>query len=628
MILIDNINILKSAYPSIWNRLKPLEDTMDNSLFQIEETRRGDKTISIEKGDKKLYLHSRYNPIREAEAIIEEYEGMEPDTTVIFYGTGLGYHIDLFLQKHPDVNYYIYEPIPELLYIYLSNNSLRRLSSLKLKDIILADNELDIKKFFNQLVDKASGKYIHVVLSSHKNIFNEEYERFLELFKETIKDKKTSVGTNLAFQERWILNSMKNFKEVLNTPNILLERKGAFKSKPAILVAAGPSLNEEIENLKQIKESGLAYIFSVGSAINTLIHNNIYPDAATTYDPGKFNHNVFKRVKEKGIKGIPMIFGSSVGYETLIDYPGKKYHMITSQDTVSNYYLKNKDEDSIYIVHDAPSIAVVTVQVLYELGFNPIILVGQNLAYKGKKRHSEGISYSKDVTDKEIEKGIWVKDVYGNEVLTNEGYNNMRMQMEYYIKTLPNIEVINTTKGGAHIEGADFKELSAVMEELLKEKVVEDDWIKGNKTQYDKEYLKNQSEKMDRAYRRALKLMDEYYDILNTIERLIKNQNFNQAEKTYLKLDKALRKIERNDYFMTFILPMNRVQYELLANSIDSLNEERNPIEKGRRIVESFKKFMDLCKEDIGKIDEIYSEIKISIEEFLKSESDSEGLLC
>ena len=149
-----------------------------------------------------------------------------------------------------------------------------------MKDIILADNELDIKKFFNQLVDKASGKYIHVVLSSHKNIFNEEYERFLELFKETIKDKKTSIGTNLAFQERWILNSMKNFKEVLNTPNILLEKKGAFKNKPAILVAAGPSLNEEIENIKQIKEKGLAYIFSVGSAINTLIHNNIYPDTS------------------------------------------------------------------------------------------------------------------------------------------------------------------------------------------------------------------------------------------------------------------------------------------------------------------------------------------------------------
>ncbi len=38
-----------------------------------------------------------------------------------------------------------------------------------------------------------------------------------------------------------------NFKEVLNTPNVLLEKKDQFKGKPAILVAAGPSLNEEIE---------------------------------------------------------------------------------------------------------------------------------------------------------------------------------------------------------------------------------------------------------------------------------------------------------------------------------------------------------------------------------------------
>ncbi|GFN35857.1 motility associated factor glycosyltransferase family protein [Tepidimicrobium xylanilyticum] len=626
MILIDNVNILKLAYPNLWNRLKSLEDTITTSPIHVEEARKGDKTIWIEKDDKKLYLHSKYNPIKEAEAIIEEYEEVESDTTVIFYGTGMGYHIDLFLQRHPDVNYYIYEPIPELLYTYLSHKSLKKLPSLKMKDLILADNEVEARNFFNQLIDKASGRYIHVVLSSHKNIFTEEYEKFLELFKKTLKDKKSSIGINLAFQKRWILNSMKNFKVVLSTPNILLEKKGAFKGKPAIIVAAGPSLNEEIENIRYIKEKGLAYIFSVGSAINTLIYHNIYPDAATTYDPGKFNHNVFKKIKEKGIKDIPMIFGSSVGYETLIDYPGEKYHMITSQDPVSNYYLKSKDGNTINIVHDAPSIAVVTVQLLYELGFNPIILVGQNLAYKGKKRHSEGVYYSKDVTDKEVEEGIWVKDVYGNEVLTNEGYNNMRLQMEHYIKTLPNIKVINTTKGGAHIEGADFKELSLVMEEYLKEKVVEDDWLEGNRTQYDKEYLRLQSKKMDRAYKRAFKLMDEYYDILNTIERLIKNQNFNQAEKTYVKLDKALRKIERNDYFATFVLPMNRVQYELLANSIDSLNEERNPIEKGRRIVESFKRFMDLCKEGIDKIDDVYSEIKTDIEEFLYRSTDSEGL--
>ncbi len=101
------------------------------------------------------------------------------------------------------------------------------------------------------------------------------------------------------------------------------------------------------------------------------------------------------------------------------------------------------------MVYDAPTIAVVTLQLLYELGFNRIILVGQNLAYRGKKRHSEGIDYSRDLTDKEVEKGIYVKDVYGEDILTNLGFNSMRQQMEAYIKAFPNLKVINTTKGGA-----------------------------------------------------------------------------------------------------------------------------------------------------------------------------------
>ena len=121
------------------------------------------------------------------------------------------------------------------------------------------------------------------------------------------------------------------------------------------------------------------------------------------------------------------------------------------------------------MVQDAPSIAVVTVQLLYALGFSPIILVGQNLAYKGKARHSEGIHYSSEVTEKEMENGIWVKDVHGDEVLTNEGFNGMRQQMELYINSFPNINVINTTKGGAHIEGTSFLDLKILLKRFKKQ---------------------------------------------------------------------------------------------------------------------------------------------------------------
>ena len=58
---------------------------------------------------------------------------------------------------------------------------------------------------------------------------------------------------------------------------------------------------------------------------------------------------------------------------------------------------------------------------------------------------------------------------------------------------------------------------------------------------------------------------------------------------------------------------MNRVQYKILADSIDSFNEEKNPIVKGKRIVGGFKKFMDICKNDIDIVEPIYKEMKEKI---------------
>jgi hypothetical protein len=612
VILIDNLNILKSSYLDIWNKLKQFEDKENRKLTEIEETRNGDKTLVINKDDKNVYLHSRYNPVREAETIVESIDDIDENTNIIFYGTGLGFHIQLILEKYKNIKYYIYEPIPEILYAFLSNVNLKKLNLNRLAGIStnLSGNSID------KFIDRNREKIKIIELPSHKQNFPNENKEFNDVMLSIIKGKRSSIATNYSFQKRWIINSMKNLKEVLSTPNIIIEKNGEFKGKTAILVAAGPSLNDEIENLRYIKNNGLAYIFSVGSAINTLVYNNIYPDAACTYDPGSFNQNVFKTIKDKNIKDIPMIFGSSVGYETIENYPGSKYHMITSQDTVASYFLKNLTDETISIVQDAPSIAVVTLQLLYILGFSNILLVGQNLGYRRKERYSEGISYSKELTDKEIESGIWVKDVYGNEILTNEGFNSMRQQMESYIKLLPNINVINTTKGGANIEGTEFRELKDVMERMLNEKMVDDHWLDGNKTSYDKDYLVSQSKGMDRAYANALKINKEYKSILAKIKKAINNRNYIQAENLYIKLDKELRKIENNDFYKTFILPMNRIQYKVLADGIDGLNEENNPYKKGKKIVDNFRRFIDICTTDIEMIEPIYNEMMEYIKAF------------
>ncbi len=624
MILLDNINILRKTHPNTWNTFKSLENNIDKDFIKTEETRKGDKTLYINKNNKKIYLHSRYNPMREAEAIVEKYKEIRNGVAIIFYGTGLGYHIKLILERYPDIKCYIYEPVPELIYNFLANVDLGGFKRNRLAEISIGLDS--IANSINKFMDLNTEELVIIELPSHKQNFPNEYETFKEIFSNIVRDKKGSLAVNYRFQKRWIENSMRNFKDVLFTPNIIIENKDQFKGSPAVIVAAGPSLNEEIENVRYIKENGLAYIFSVGSAVNTLVHHNIYPHAATTYDPGEFNQNVFKGIKEKGIKEIPMIFGSSVGYETLENYPGKKYHMITSQDTVSNYYLKDKEDKPINIVQDAPSIAVVTVQLLYQLGFSTIILVGQNLAYRDKERHSAGISYSKEVSEKEMEEGLRVKDVYGNEVLTNEGYNSMRQQIEHYIKELPNINVINTTKGGAHIEGTEFIELKEVINRELKEEVVEEDWMDKGQTNYDREYLKLKLVNMDRAYEEVLKINKDYYNVVDTIDRLIVNRNFAQAEKMYTRLNRELERLENNDFYKIFILPMNRVEYKILVNSIDRLNIERDAYKKGLEIIKNFGRFINMCIREIEELKPIYDKMSADIIKICNT--DSEVQLC
>lgn len=618
--LTDNIVFLKNNYPKLYEELENESTRNQQSNITVENTKNNQKTIIVNKEEKTFYLHSKYDPLREAESIInklEEKENIDENSHVIFYGVGLGYHVDVFTKRHPNTSFSLYEPSIEVFQYFLNNINLKKLACVNL-EIMQCEFEPEYGSIFlNTLLNKINKKIIIIALPIYENVFEGQYNIFFSKFKELIIGKRINLHTNYAFQKRWIINCMKNLKEVLSTPNIITEEIGTFKNKTAILVAAGPSLNEEIENLRYIKDNGLAYIFSVGSAINTLIYNDIYPHAACTIDPSIKNQEVLEIIKKKEISEIPMIFGSSVGYETLENYPGNKYHMITSQDAIAMYYLRNDNGSTVNIVSDAPTVAAATLQLLYILGFSRIILVGQNLSYRDKKRYSEGITYHKiELTDEDLEKGIWVQDVYGNEIMTTNGFNSMRRQIESYIKQLPNINVINTTKGGAKIKGTEFIELKDVIENDLKEKIVHEDSLnelEKNKTNYDKEYMASQAKNMDKAYWSALKINKEYRAILNKIEKAINNRNYTQAQKLYSNLDKELKKIENNDFYKTFILHMNRVQYKILADSIENLNAEKNPQEQGKRIIKSFKNFIDICTDSIEMIEPIYAEMKENI---------------
>lgn len=372
---------------------------------------------------------------------------------------------------------------------------------------------------------------------------------------------------------------MKNFPSVLQTPNILRDIDfAAFKDKSAIIVSAGPSLNEEFENLKYIKENGMAYIFSVGSAINALIENDILPDGICTYDPQAHNYKVIQKVKDKNISTIPLIFGSTAGYETLHDYQGPLVHMITNQDTVSSYLLN--DEEKVDMVSDAPSIALITYQMLAKLGVKTIYLVGQNLSFKDRYRYATGVDYGKEQVKED--NLIPVQNVNGDTVWTNEGYNRMRKSLEVYIQQTPNIDVYNTTMEGAVIDGTTFLTLSEVIANHFTEHhIISEQWY-AKESYYDVEKV---FKRLDRLSHSQKQLERELIEVIQIVDKVYNSQsqyidNSNKLEKLFIKFDKKFKKINSNRFNRIILSPMLRVQIEALTALLPKIKAETDVLNK------------------------------------------------
>lgn len=627
--LADNALYLKKNYPILYEQFKESENENQNEVYVLEDTKNNQKTIRIQKNGTVSYLHSKYDPIREAVSIVdslEENENIDENTHVIFYGLGLGYHIDEFINRFPNVSYSLYEPSKEIFKLFLNYKNLKdmKVKNLKILQCEVSDNAM--ADFFSELLNTMEKKTIILDLPVYKNSFASQFTKFSNCLLELIKNKRNKISVNLIFQKRWILNSVINLKTVLNTPNLLMLNENRFANKIAILVAAGPSLDFEIENLRTIKENGSAFIFCVGSAINALLVHNIYPDAICTYDPSEENNRlVFKKINDMCVNTLPLIFGSSVGFEVLESYTGPKYHMITNQDTIANYFLKTKNTKDIQNVHDAPSIAVVTLELLKRLDFSRVILVGQNLAYMEEKNYANGIDYAQKDAFESENNIVIIKDVLGNDVSTTASFNSMRSQMELYIKSL-DISVINTTIGGACIAGTDFMEMKDVIKNILTEKIVSGNEFKQieEKPLYDCEFLQNSLKRIEDAYKTYKTMLFDIKRQISKIKELINNYNKKQTGIMYEKLDDLLKRIEMNDFFKVVAMPMNRVQYQLLIDNTIRLQSEKNELKRFKETVIAVDSFIDSLFIDESLNQNIIEILKTTVNEYYEKTNEND----
>src|SRR5690606_15816339 len=119
--------------------------------------------------------------------------------------------------------------------------------------------------------------------------------------------------------------------------------------------------------------------------------------------------------------------------------------------------------------------------------------------------YAGGISYNgrpTELVEKDRAGLIEVEGVDGELMLSNDGHIRAKRQMESMIVHIPRqVEVINTTVGGAKIEGTRFMKLGEVIEQKLSGTIVEPDWHNNDGSFcYDIAHMKKQANQLKQEY--------------------------------------------------------------------------------------------------------------------------------
>nr|MDA8213167.1 DUF115 domain-containing protein [Clostridia bacterium] len=405
-----------------------------------------------------------YDPVKESERWAAGLDYRAGDILVVT-GFGLGYHIRHLLKRNPENTLVVVEPRLDLFIRVLEAVDITDILSVPNFYLIVEEEVLALKNktvlFFNVgEVDKLQIYY----WPAYQRIFPEFCREVGNAFLEVAKHIRITENTILFFSQLWPENVFYNLTNVVRSPGVN-QLFGKFEGQPAIIISAGPSLNKNCELLKEAK--GKAVLICVDTALKTLLKHDIHPDLLVALDGSELNCKHFEGID---IDDVPLIFLPTTHHKIVNEYKGAKFSIGAGNDLI-NWISKHIDWKGA--ISYSGSVATAAFDVAARMGANPIIFVGQDLAYSGGKTHADGTIYEgKRVDEYSSGNKFYIEDIEGKPVLTDLVLYSFLQWFENMIRLAPEGKVfIDATEGGARIKGTRILTLREVLDRYCQDHV-------------------------------------------------------------------------------------------------------------------------------------------------------------
>ncbi|MCX8130336.1 MAG: DUF115 domain-containing protein [Clostridia bacterium] len=610
-----NMKLLEKHQPFVFNKInaylnghyKPLNSKIERILL----ANHGDIIINmLVISDGNEYLICDHNdPINQAYSWIDKYIDPSNKADIVF-GLGFGYHIEVLLASFKNRKVILVEPNIEL---FCQIIKVRNMESIIEKTEIYVDDSMDtiLQRLNVMFWDTEKGGIQCQPLEVYGDIFWQQWDELRSRFVKQVENFNVDIATKRFYGGLWVHNNIKNLKKIYGAANAA-ELIGKFTGVPGILVSAGPSLEKNIHLLKDLRDK--CVIMAAGTSVNILENKGIVPHFMVGIDATESEAEIHRQVKSKE---ICFIYSNQIAEGSLDSYAGPKLLMNYSADIYTDNFLKITGVKANMFI-SGPSVSNTCFDLLYKMGCNPIILVGQDLAFTNEKLYA-GDEADPVLKNKEelMKQGYSTsKDIYGKEILTRSDFVTMKNWFEgYFEKVKEKVEIINATEGGLNIEHARNDELSKVIcgYSFREQPVLENIKTQFSDSRFDSSLLEKLKE-YEKTVCLEIERLEAYTKDQARITDLIKREIYHPAkdkkafDRAVAQLNKLMELVMGSPIYNSLLKNLIEIDFYLIKAEVDRSTKECSSYGEAKPLyVNAMEQQNKILKKNLQKLREYYN---------------------
>ncbi len=570
--LFNNLELFISRFPEFSQAMNFNKQSVEELIKQIPENyilqeskqKNGDIPIFTASINGK-FIHSKYKPTAEAEKVFNSdfFQEENSKQACVFFGLGLGYLVELYARQNPTSRLIIVEPDIFVFIFFLASRDLSDFFKHQNLSIILGAYPNDVLQFLN---DPEQSNLPIFKQPSLMDVSSAWFAEFETLKKRKNEQKNLNRNTLKRFGKSWLKNVFKNLKNMENLKGII-ELENAFKNERAFVIAAGPSLTEHLNIIKNIADKFI--IIATDTAVRACLREGLIPDFILLLDSQYWN---YLHLSDLNIEQSILITEAAV-YPAVFRIKAKQTILCTSSFPLAQYIEEQSGNKGKLVT--GGSVATASWDFARTLGCSEIIMAGLDLAFPNFQTHFVGSRFEESSnstadrllpTEMSSHKALYsaVPEIaagYENQVFTDKRMKMYAWWFESKIEEFKNIKTYNLLPQGLLIPNMPAISKEELLKKAKTSTLTKDEKDKTISKKLNKEITKAEKEKNQNLktaldnLTQELKLISEKTARAIELEKLLiklssENKNntvkINSANRELTQIDKDLKSNKAN----------------------------------------------------------------------------------